>query len=673
MSRRTTREGERLAQDVARVIQTGRQVDPRLVVDPGEARRIRAAAALERKERRLNGAAYLLRAQWMPWLAGLVVFAVGAVTWLLRWLGDQRLASMTAVVCVVVVAAVAWMAGRRTKKWRGALYRSGVSASVFLLYAATSGPSWRAVLVLVLGVVLSSSSWWKAHRPGYPKAPGRPAVPVLVPDTINGLWAENLGAPGGILAGSVLSGRDTSRTNCEVWTVNLRPGKQTITGTLSQLELIAGGLMTPVKQIVLEPHPDHNPNHVKLTVVEHSPIDKTMPYKGARLAGELRNVIEIGPFGDGDGYAPWQMWRPGEKPMTGSWLSGLVIGKTGGGKSRLMELLAAGYMATGSAIVWFADPQGGASSPALQEYADWYVSGERVAQMIGALEAIAEGREKEMGVKKWSRFEPSPERPGIVVILEEGHVIIKRYGKRLSDLARKTQKVGISFVVFTQGASLESLGDDILRASLTTNLIVMRTGSNQTKNLLPGLTVDPETLPEIPGFGYTIGMGGSRTAPYRAELIEEPEKWFKRYKVPKLDALSANAAGPVYGLRLEATVAEQEENRQWVEQMSSGAYQPELPEPNLDDWGPPAQQPGAFEVAAFPSAPVSRPQDVPSPQRVLALVAQGVTRTKDIEEAVGLGKSRTAEVLKQLLKDEHLVQPTRGVYALATAGAPPVR
>jgi bacterioferritin-associated ferredoxin len=672
MSRRT-REGRRLAEDLARVV-AARADSPRLRVSTAEARRIKAAAELEQKERRANSALTLLRRQYMPWVAAGAVFAAGAVLWLMRWLSnDPLLPVATAALAGLVLAWAGWMTGRRTTKWRGRVHLGAGTASAYLLYAAGSGPSWRAPLVLVLGTVLVSSSWWKANRPKHPLAPSRGAVPVPVDLSINGLWEENLGAPGAVLAGSWLDHRDTSRTNCESWTVNLRPGKQTITGVLSQLELIAGGLFTPVKQLVLEPHPDHNPNHVKLTVVQHSPIEETMPYRGARLAGDQGNLIDVGPYGDGDGYAQWRMWAPGEKPMTGSWLSGLVIAGTGIGKSRLMELLAAGYMASGNAVVWFVDPQGGASSPALQEYADWYVSSEGTARMITALEKIAEAREKQNSARKWQRFDPSPERPGIVVFMDEFHVTIARYQTRLTALARKTQKVGIAFVGLTQGGGLASLGDDILRASMMPNLIVMKTMSNQTKNLLPGLTVDPETLPKIPGFGYTIGTDGSRTAPFRSEYLETPEHWFKRYPMAKLDALSAGAAGDVYGLRREAADEEQEANRLWVEQMEAGTLPAEADEPDLDDWGKDDPQPAAFQVVKFPLSPAARPQDKPARERVLVAVAQGVTRTADIQERVGLGKSQCAAVLKELVEKNELEQPTRGVYALAGSASPPER
>lgn len=675
MSRRTTREGQRLAQDLARVINS-RPVDPRLRVDPAEARKIRLAAIQDRKERRQSSMPYLLRHQFAPWIVGVAVFAVGAVIWLMQWLTDDPfLPALTVLGVGAVVTWIGWMVGRRHQQWRPTAYRAAIVSTVWLALASHRGPSGQVVLAWMVCVIFSSSPWWKVHRLGYPKAPAVPVPEVRKIESTELLWAEYIGRKGSrTLPGSQLTGRDTSKPNCEVWTIDLVPGEQSYAAAVGHLGLIAGGLHTPIKNLVLEPHEDENPNHVKLTIVKVSPIEKTLPYRGARIVGEQRHVIEVGPYGDGDGYAPWRMWQPGEQPMTGSWLSGLVVAGTGIGKSRLMELLAAGYMATGNAVVWFVDPQGGASSPALQEYADWYVSSEGAGRMIGALEAIAEAREDEMGYEGWSRFDPTPARPGLVVFLDECHVTIGKYGARLEALARKTQKVGIAFVGLTQGASLESLGKDMLRASLLANLIVMRTNSNQTKNLIPGLTMDPEMLPKIKGFGYSIGTDdGARTAPFRAEYVEKPKEWFARYPMPRLDPLSANAAGNVYTGRREAAVEEQEAKRTRVEQLRSGVVQPSLDEPDDEDVQDEPAQGGAFQVAAFPTSPARTQDTVPSWHRILTLVGQGVTRTAEIEKAAGLSKSRTAEVLKRLLEEGRLERPTAGVYAIAGSASPPER
>lgn len=674
MSRRATREGQRLAEDVAaRLADRGPGFDRRLT--PKQARDLKLENARLLEERRANSMRRLLLKQYAPWIAAASLLVVGAICWLIRW----RMDPLTAVSLAALVAAggswAAWMIGRRTKKWRTRVHWAAGVGSFWLIWTAGTGPSWRAVLILVLGTVLCSGRWWQANRPPHPKAPSREAVPVPVDQSIPVMWAEKVGNKSGAVPDSTLSHEDTTDPDCTTYQINLDPGKHEQTYVLSQLGRIASGLSLPVKKVFPEPHPeDENPNHMRLTIVHTSPIDETLPYLGARLSGEHLNIIDVGPYGDAKGWAPWRMWAPGEEPMTGSWLSGFIVGGTGIGKSRLMELLAAGYMASGNAIVWFADPQGGASSPALKKYADWYVDAEGTTRMLHVLEQIAAEREMEMGVEEWTRFDPSPSRPGIVVFLDECHVTFGQYGKRWANLARKTQKVGISFVGLTQYASLESLGgQEPLRSSLLANAIVMKANSNENKNLIAGLEVNPETLPKIPGFGYVIGTDGTRTAPFRAEYLADPARWFEQYEMPSLDPLSANAAGDNYQMRRETQAELHESNRLRVAAMRGGTWQPQLDEPDLDDEGPAKDEPRAFDVRQFPSAVPPPAPEKPARERVLVAVAQGTTRTEEIRRAVGLGTSQLHAVLKDLLESKELERPTAGVYQLAAVVSEPER
>jgi hypothetical protein len=672
----TRKEVERLKEDLAAVLASDRR-PTRLErqLTRREAEQIAAEAAARRKQMRENGMRARLAAHHLPWRIAVGVAIAAGVEWLVRWLFDPLTAVMVAGSAALMLGWGGWMAGRRVMKWRRQIHVAAAAAAVWLVWAAVTGPSWAAAFWWVLGTVACSTRWWKAHRIPHPLAPSRDRVPVPVLDeSVPALWDRNLGDQSGRLPGSYLSKEDTSVPKRVRYLINLRAGKQTPSKVLGELEYIAGGLHVPIERVVLEPDPERDPNRVQLTIVEVSPIEQTMNYAGARIAGERRNLIDIGPYGDGDGFAQWRRWTPGEKPMTGSWLSGFIVGGTGIGKSRLMELLAAGYMAAADSVVWFIDPQGGASSPALKEWADWSVDDEGATTMLFALERIAKAREREMTAMKWSRFDPSPERPGIIVFIDECHDIFKKNAKRWAALARKTQKVGIAFVGLTQDASLSSFQEEALRAALLTNAIIMRTESKTQGQLIPGIEVNPLTLPDIPGFGYVLKRSASgRTAPFRSEYLAAPEAWFERYPMPKLDTLSAAAAGDVYQLRAEDAAAKEEETLRWVEGLRNGEVVVEDDEPDLDDEGD-DEQGGAFQPPVFPASPFEpRPQDKPADQRILVAVAQGITRTRDIQEAVGLGKSQTAALLRKLVDEQHLEQPTVGVYAIAGSASPPER
>lgn len=671
MSRR--KESERLREDLAAVIAAA-EVGRRRPLTKREAEQIRLEDQAHRKLMRENGMRARLAAHHLPWRVAAGVAVLAALCWLITWLFGRETGVELACAIAILMAWVSRMIGRRAMKWRRDVYLATGVAAVWLIYAAAVGPTLEVPLCWMVGVIVSSNRWWKAHRIPHPLAPSRDRVPVPVLDeSVPALWDRNLGDQGGRLPGSFLDHEDTSVPKRVRYLINLRAGKQTPSKVLGELEYIAGGLHVPIERVVLEPDPERDPNRVQLTIVEVSPIEKTMNYAGARIAGERRNLIDIGPYGDGDGFAQWRRWTPGEKPMTGSWLSGFVVGGTGIGKSRLMELLAAGYMAAGDSVVWFIDPQGGASSPALKEWADWAVDDEGATTMLFALERIAKAREREMNAMRWSRFDPSPERPGIIVYIDECHDIFKKNAKRWAALARKTQKVGIAFVGLTQEASLSSFQEEALRAALLTNAIIMRTESKTQGQLIPGIEVDPLTLPDIAGFGYVLKRSSSgRTAPFRSEYLADPARWFGQYPMPKLDQLSAAAAGDVYQLRAEDAAAQEEETRRWVEAMRNGEVTID-DEPDLDDTGA-ERETGAFQPPAFPRSPFDqRPQDKTPGQQIVALVAQGVTRTEEILKASPVGKSQTHALLKQMVDEHHLEQPTRGVYAIAGSASVPER
>ena len=167
MSRRT-REGQRLAEDVARRLDRP-ALNRRMT--RSDAIRIKQEDARLLEERRANSMRRLLAKQFAPWIAAAVVFVVGAVCWLVRWRIDSLTAVSLAFIVGVAACWSAWMVGRRTKKWRTRVHWAAGVASSWLLWTAGTGPSWRALLVLVLGTVLVSGRWWKTHRIPHPPKP----------------------------------------------------------------------------------------------------------------------------------------------------------------------------------------------------------------------------------------------------------------------------------------------------------------------------------------------------------------------------------------------------------------------------------------------------------------------------------------------------------------------
>ena len=233
------------------------------------------------------------------------------------------------------------------------------------------------------------------------------------------------------------------------------------------------------------------------------------------------------------GEAGWRLWTAGESgDNDGSAWSGALIGAPGSGKSRTLESIAIGAMASGLAVCWFIDPQGGASSPALKSYADWYVDLSGADDMLRAIEGVAAWREFENATEGWTGFTPRPDRPLLVVFIDEAHEVLKgRSGKRLSALARKIRKLGICLVIVSQYPGIETFGgDEALRLSIMAgNGICFRTASNYAGSLMAGLEMDPKRLPDVKGYGFTIRVEGfSRLAPFRNRLCKNPFEEMER-------------------------------------------------------------------------------------------------------------------------------------------------
>jgi len=379
---------------------------------------------------------------------------------------------------------------------------------------------------------------------------------------------------------------------------------------------------------------------------------------------DYRGDIALGPYADGAGDALYHLYASG-----GMW-SGVLIGGTGIGKSRIIESLAIGAMASGRTVVWFIDPQGGASSPALAEHADWYVDESGAVDMLLAAQRIGAARAQENTYEGWIGFTPSPARPGLLIVVDECHKIFTpEIAKRWDGVAREFRKVGIALLAASQSPGLDTFGGiDSLRSSIMAgNTIAMRTVSNTAGQIMAGLQVDPKTLPNIKGYGWFQDTDPSgRSAPFRNRLAVDPGAWMAAQPEVRLDTLAATAAGEVYQRRAEIASANRDNLRAFVEAMRAG-----LP-----------------AAAPFPSStaePTERPNlrvvtdldlDLPEPLRpapdglseaeraVCSALADGAESPKDLAEATSYTERHVNNLLRPLIDRGIAVKIGRGRYAL---------
>jgi hypothetical protein len=582
------------------------------------------------------------------------------------------------------VAGLVLRARQRGSEWVRRLLIGGASAMGWLV-AAPYGVEPVSIAALVAGEYVLAARWWQTRRPGYPanaddladEAEAPPEPEALTPiEQIIADWDEFVACSGGPLERSRLIAPQAHRHGY-AFTLQLRRGQQTLTTAIAALDKLASGLDCGVDQIILESHPVlKGEANCRFQLITNSPISGDVVFDGPRRRG---GMLELGPYADGSGEALYRLYTPG------SMWSGVIIGGTGIGKSRVVENIVISALSGGDTEYWYLDPARGGSSPALAEHADWFVTMDQVDDMLDAALAELDARAEENAVERWTGFTPSAERPGLLIVVEECHNPFEDSGraKKAGRIAREGRKLGMALLCISQYPGLVTFGgNEALRSSVMEgNALVLRSTSNQAKGLMPGLTVDPKTLPKIPGYAYVQGSEetGVRTAPFRNRNTEPDGgpgagRWLAAQPRPGLDQLMVTAtlaAGTAYQDRHTSATTGRAGSRARIEALRNG----HLPADMLKGTTDTTEVPTAAQVIQFPAFRIveraatpttTHTEDLSASHRaVLAAVTAGATRPADIEKAVGLKHRRVAAILADLVASGHLTKTGHGRYQRA--------
>lgn len=487
-------------------------------------------------------------------------------------------------VLVCAGAAMAWLA----------------TAVVVGITINTTGPLMG--LALMVGTAALARTHWQRHRIGDLNHPQLPVADPVLPlgaapdgadatentgdegddsDSGDGIpeearayldkWEEWV--RGGRLKDSILefdsaiwgdNPRDDTDEDVRVgWRYRLWLPKQGVVfeTVLAELTQISYSLEVPREELSVEriapteDNPRPNPRLVHFEVIDNSPILKSVPMLDSRYRctrDEDGNVtegwIDCGPYRNGDGGARWRVYSGGD-----SMWGGFILGGTGSGKTVLLDSIAFSLAASGHTAVWYIDGQAtsgqAASSPFIPEIADWSAATDEAQEdMLAALEDIADLRAAENARYKMRGFTPTEDRPGLAVIVDECHLVLNPdNAKRWEELARIARKVGICLIMATQAAQFDSFGrSETLRSQLLAgNTLVLRVTGITQSGFIPGLEMDPTTLPPIAGYGYTVASNNyGRTAPFRGVFCPDYTALWNHlgYTVATLDRRARGAA-----------------------------------------------------------------------------------------------------------------------------------
>lgn len=609
---------------------------------------------------------------------------------------DAEILAGTAAVSIIVAVTVGVRARRRSTD-RKAMQRGAAFlglAAGWLIATTAWGLSWNATGFLAVTGALLSLHWWAKHR--IPNA--APAVPAPRQETKPGIdyyaqmWAEQIGNSGD-LAGTRLESHESIDAG-ERYVLRLIPGKNTYGQVLGMLERIRSGLeLKPDEDLIVERHPVLAASNLQLTIVTRSPIKESVKWPGPAAFNPDTGCVDLGPYTDGEGVASWRAYT--DNSMWG----GFITGGTGSGKSRMIESIAMSLAAsdTHPTVVWFVDGDEGASSVLLADHADHTALDEEMVQardlLAGAL-GVMRLRRAENVANKWEGFTPTADRPGILIIIDECHLIFADDDLRAmaAEISRRGRKVGVAILGASQLASLDAFGGagkpntDALRSSLRAgNGVILRSNTNSTKDIFK-VEIDPSQFPALPGYGYYVASkdSGARTAPFRGYYVTDDlkGKWPDKIVWRCLTCGEGNAytltAGSDYARRNETAEESREEALAWIEAVKTGRARPATVMSTLQRMA--AASAPVVEVAQIPAwdpelfAPARKLRDRSELHRshalVLAQLAAGTDRTGAIAKAVELGERQTYNLLKQLVNEFGLVEETgvQGQYRLTEAG-----
>lgn len=643
-----------------------------------------------------------LRAQFYPWRTAALVWAAGVVQ---EAMAAQVTVTVTSAVLVALGSAttavaarlllrtvwarrnprlnlaVEWVRDHPGHAWL--ISTAGVMWAVGLHLMHPHTPTalaWTAALSL-MGFVTLSARWWQAHRPVRSVAAVAPPVPPTGEHPVARKWRTLVACQTGPLPGSKLTTVKNEPYGVSA-VLELVPGRQDIEGARAAISKISTALGIHVPDILIEhtePTEDRrtpDPSQLQLRLVTSGSMTTITPLEGQRY---VDGRIRLGPYADGEGEAMWRLYT--QDSMWG----GFLAGSTGSGKSSLTDDLALAAWQSRNTIVIYLDPKNGGSSPRIYERAHWAIGNDpsmwrRVEH--GLIELI-EARGLENNVRlHTSGFTPSRERPGVLVIVDESHVVVTRdTAARWGRIAREGRAVGVAAVLASQIYGLESFGgDDAVRANITAgNTVAMRVSKNQA-SMIQDIPLDPSKLPKVPGLGL---IDDGREAAFRAaysdgETVAAMMDAALVEAAPGLDRLAAGAldhgSSGAYGRRHEIAEQSLVNAEQRLAAYESGvAIDTSGPEEGSADstaaqstLAPPHLDSGL--LAGIDLSVLSAPAWTGVHAAILDLFADGPMRRQQIEEAVidGEGVSRaTVTRAMQALTEGGAIAPAgpRGLWA----------
>ncbi|MFV8133245.1 hypothetical protein [Streptomyces syringium] len=425
---------------------------------------------------------------------------------------------------------------------------AGSAGALITAMALTGGPGFgpSPYWGLMLGWLGVFGAYWWKNRCRRSQQPS----PELTDQML--VWQEYVTCPGGPLPGFQLTDPLTTDYG---WTATIVAprGKATAQDAASKLDKIASAFDVDLTNIAIEPVPGSSRRAI-LAVFHKNPLQEKVEFGGPAALDHASGIAVVGTFYDHQS-ARYRFYKPGDGAV-----HSFIVGATGSGKSRFLEILLSLERCHPGIVSWVCDPQNGQSLPAWQTECDWYAPGvEESYALIKAAHAIMLERNERYGQMQWSDSKGRKRRgksffnvgepdPLLSLTIDEAHAVLnyRDAAELVADIAKMGRKCGIKLRLATQVPTVDQLGSDGASSTLREqlqggNIIVFRCGSAMSSRIALGSQldgVDASTIPKYwpgqfdaanepvatSGLGYISGPDG-RSGMFRSAFLSDDDAY----------------------------------------------------------------------------------------------------------------------------------------------------
>jgi FtsK/SpoIIIE family len=538
--------------------------------------------------------AHLAHPHWWPYFAATsAVVASGLVTF------GKRLGLLRAIervyAAVTTVTVGGWLAG-----------------------ATLLGPFIQPLpQILGFGGFILAVPWWTHHRR---------REKVRVERTL-AAWpdiSKTIGLPGS----QVMS----ATVDLWGWRTRLHLARgQTIADVIARIPAIESALGTFRGAVRVHPTQDDKANRCELRVLDADPHAEAVAWPGPS-ARSITQPVELGPFEDAEPCRVLFLRR-----------HALFAGTTGAGKSGGLNALMATLAACEDVVIWAIDLKKGMElrpwEPCINRLA---TTPEEASALLADAVAVLQARAAWLAATGQRVWEPSPEMPALVIIVDEYAELADEAPDAMSDtdsIARLGRAVAVTLVAATQRPTQKAMGQGAVRSQMDTR-ICFRVRERKDVDLILGQ--------------------GMLSAGWHAHTLNAPGKFL--ISSPEHETPKRARAYLVTDSDVARTVAYFADHRPQLDNVSRRAIdRAATPEPTA--WPVPDDTPTEPDLLADQS------DDVDAALWFALCVApdEGVDIAA-LLQATGMSRPTLYRRLAQLAKDGHVIQVSRGRWRAATAG-----